>query len=730
MTKTPHATSGSRALRPRARIIHTLGDELVSSATVALSELVKNSYDADSTRVMVRFQESLKKGQGRIEVIDNGNGMDLDIIQTAWLEPATNTKKRRTRSDRKKRRVLGEKGVGRFAAARLAENLEVITRRVGSASEIHVFFDWKQFDDEEKYLDEVEIPWDESTPSEICEKGTVKELWRDVKNPKRQEMEHGTVLRMEKLCDTWDEEQLLELRTVLARLISPFMKAGKGIGNDFQIFLDVPAPFDYLSGPVSSPETLQNPHYSIKGEVGASGQYDLTLKLRDKSRPLHLKGIFKFEDEHKPKSGPFFIELRVWDRDPRSLKDMAGEYETTISDFRRDLDKAAGINIYRDGFRVLPYGEPRNDWLRLDLRRVQNPTLRLSNNQILGYVTITADRNKLLRDQSNREGLMEGQALDDLRELVTFVLNELELRRYDIRHPPEDKQTKMKSGGLFANLDLKDIRDLVKGRHPEDKQLLSIIEEKQKSLGEQVEEVQNVLARYHRLATLGTLIDTVLHDGRAPLAKISNEAFMGVRDASRADLAKPDGLLIQRLGSRFDVIQNQSDVMATVFRKIEPFGGRKSGRPAEITLEEVIKTAFSVLDTRINKLGVQLDLPETVTKVTVDQAEVQEVIVNLLDNSLHWLTQIPKDQREISVQVKRREPNEVEIIFSDSGPGVKDEFRERIFQPYFSTKRNGVGLGLTIAGEIIKDYYAGDLDLIDGGPLQGATFRIILRRRV
>ena len=109
-----------------------------------------------------------------------------------------------------------------------------------------------------------------------------------------------------------------------------------------------------------------------------------------------------------PQCGPFSIELRVWDRD--ALGCLAHERGATITDVRRDLDAAAGINIYRDGFRVLPYGEPRNDWLRLDLRRVQNPAMRLSNNQIMGYVLISADKNSQLRDQSNREGLIEGPA--------------------------------------------------------------------------------------------------------------------------------------------------------------------------------------------------------------------------------------------------------------------------------------------------------------------------------
>ena len=99
---------------------------------------------------------------------------------------------------------------------------------------------------------------------------------------------------------------------------------------------------------------------------------------------------FTFPDRHTPQCGPFSIELRVWDRD--SLSGLVHDRGATLADVRRDLDAAAGINIYRDGFRVLPYGESRNDWLRLDLRRVQNPTMRLSNNQIMGYVLISGEQ--------------------------------------------------------------------------------------------------------------------------------------------------------------------------------------------------------------------------------------------------------------------------------------------------------------------------------------------------
>jgi len=120
---------------------------------------------------------------------------------------------------------------------------------------------------------------------------------------------------------------------------------------------------------------------------------------------------------------------------------------------------------------------------------------------------------------------------------------------------------------------------------------------------------------------------------------------------------------------------------------------------------------------------VQVSLPDTSTQVTVDQAEIQEVMVNMLQNSLYCLAQVPQDCHKVAVGVRRNSTDKVEIVFSDSGPGVEAAFRNAIFDPYFSTKPHGIGFGLTIAGEIVNEYYAGDLELLDSGPLPGATFR-------
>ncbi len=719
--------SGVSILRPRAQMLRRIGDELISSETVAVIELVKNAYDADATRVLVRFQGPLEIGQGTIEVMDNGHGMSLETMQTTWMEPATLFRKRQQRSEQYGRRVLEEKGIGRFAASRLANTLEVVTRRTGEDREIRALFDWSQFDDEHKYLDQVEVLWEESEPAEICPGGTIHTLWGEGQTPESNALTHGTILRMKGLRAIWDKSQFETLHTGLSRLISPFFEQDQLTRHDaFQIYLELPAQFASLSGIIQPPEALKNPHYTVKGSVDETGHYTLTFKLPGQDGQELITGQFPLPDRHMPQCGPFSIELRVWDRD--SLSGLAHERGATLADVRRDLDAAAGINIYRDGFRVLPYGEPRNDWLRLDLRRVQNPTMRLSNNQIMGYVLISADKNPQLHDQSNREGLIEGPALDDLRELVKMVLAELETRRYTIRRPSDTGQQTAPAGGLFSGLDLTGISDLIRKQHPDDTRLLELVQERERELELRVKVVQEVLARYRRLATLGQLVDTVLHDGRAPLAKIGNEAHLGQRDIERT--RTDNGNLLARLRQRFGTISAQVAVLTALFRKIEPFGGRKRGRPVQVRLEQVIADAFSVLETESAAVGAQVSLPDTNTQVTVDQAEIQEVIVNMLQNSLYWLRQVPQDRRKVAVCVRRKSADEVEIVFSDSGPGVKAAVREAIFDPYFSTRPDGVGLGLTIAGEIINEYYAGDLELLDSGPLPGATFRITLRSRV
>lgn len=746
---TPENKPPGSALRPRARLLRTLGQELISNEVVAVIELVKNSYDADATRVMIRFIGPLEPGKGQIEVIDNGCGMELRTVLSVWMEPATPSKRGELRRSNKfKRRYLGEKGIGRFASSRLADELEVVSRTEGRAKEVYAFFDWRQFDDEERYLDQVLILWEERAPAEIRPGGTIENLWKNQKKlPPAKDLGYGTILRMTGLKQKWEAKHFENLRRGLARMISP--KASNNENGKFDVELDLPLEFAEFSSEVEPPTILKHPHYVVKGSVKPNGAFKFTYKVLAegieevfKGRFLRVKdarGRFEFrsrEDaqdvvDHGPSEmrpiecGALELELRIWDRD--ELGNVVQKTHSTIQDIRRDLDAVAGVNVYRDNFRVLPYGEPNDDWLRLDIRRVQNPTLRLSNNQIYGVVHISADTNPQLRDQSNREGLDENQALVDLREMMTEVLSRLETMRYGAR--PRNKAKGGKPiGGIFSGFDLKPLADYVAKNMPQDKTAKELVEKTEDAFGSNLKELQTVLARYQRLATLGQLIDHVLHEGRQPIASINNEAQLGVSDAQRADQHGAE--LILKLTGRFTSIRKQGDVLATAFRRMEPFGGRRRGRPAQLYLEEIIRDAFAVFLTDIDRLNVKTVLPRTQTLVRVDPAEMQEVIINLLQNALYWLEQVNESKRDIAVRVERKGPEHVDVLFSDSGPGVPPQNREMIFEPYFSTKAEGVGLGLSIVGEIVTDYYGGSLQLLDAGPLKGANFLITLKRRV
>lgn len=720
-----------------------LGFELISSEAVALSELVKNSYDADASTVIVSLSDETPDHSARLMVMDDGSGMSAQTVLQTWLEPATPSRRRRKTSPTG-RRSLGEKGIGRFATAKLAHRLELVTYD-GHApdGEVLLRVDWDAFSDETKYLDEIDIPWSVGPVSFFGPNGEALKIWRsrlanyqeDVQRTRWRHLPdatHGTVLWMEELRVSWGEALVRDIAQTLSRLISPAAdEALEQSERDFRILLDVPPRFSGLGGWLGPSEELSRPHYRLRAEVDKDGYARIEMRIRGEgqSRPV-IETQYSGVGADTPRCGPFSLSLRVWDRDADALNEVARD--TSVTELRQLLDQAAGVSVYRDGFRVLPYGEMGDDWLQLDRRRINDPTRRLSNNQIVGAINISADTNPDLIDQTNREGLVEGPALNDLRQLVREFMVLLEQARYNLRHTDEQYRPRSRRDNLFQPFRLTELRDAATNRA--DSELIDLVNDAEERLEEQNRGVREVVARYQRLATLGQLVDQMIHEVAQPVVGAREAAVAGleiIEDNHINTWPTKVQDLIDRLQTEFRIIRDQARVVNDVLRRLAPFGGRRRGRPHTITVEEAMKDACRIMRQDIRNRKVDVTIPESETPVTVDGTELQEILLNLLTNSLYWVTRTPRGHlRQVAFQLQRERDDSLSIFVSDTGPGVPEEDRPHIFEPYFTTREGGVGLGLSIAGQIVEDYYGGSLVLISPGLLGGATFRANLKRRV
>lgn len=709
--------SGEFVFRPRARLIKTIGEELISNDNVAITELVKNSYDAGSPIVDITFtgnvkekeitkrvgrkeiterQHYIEKENATIIIYDQGKGMDFETILHAWMEPATNYKKKEENRNTN-RKFSGEKGIGRFASAKLSSKLELITKQEND-NEIVVWFDWNDFSNEETYLDNVKVNW--------------------VIRPATEIKEHGTILKLTNLSDDWDEDKIGELRVALSRLLNPIVP-----NEDFLISINLPNLIGKsLSGIIERPETLNRPNYFIKGSVSKEGApLSVIFYSKKVGREEILDLPEKLFTSIKPYSaGPFSFEFKVWDRDNENLSSIATEINSIIKNVKRDLDDLCGISIYRDNIRVLPYGNQNNDWVRLDLRRVNNPTLRLSNNQIVGYISIGLETNPELKDQSNREGIVEGQAFEDLKDYVKLLLNEVEQRRYAER-PRESQTTSSSPSSIFEKLSLESLSVEIKEKRPNPEEILNLITKKDVEIKETVIKIQEVISRYRRLSTLGLLIDPIIHDGNNYLHKINLKSTSILNEIQKTDCN------LSKIADRVGEIQKVRRDFSQLFKRIEPFGGRKRGRPQTIVIEDVIKNQFLLNSEELSKYNISYRLSNTQHKVTIDESELAVVLMNLIQNSIYWLSTIDVE-REILVEVED-EQDGLAIIISDNGPGIKNGTEDNIFSPYYSTKPDGIGLGLAIAGEIMSEYN-GELSLIRNSILGGASFKLLFRKRI
>ena len=659
--------SGSVTFRPRARLMKLIGAELISDEVVALVELVKNAYDADATEVMIEFKAVTKPG-GSITVSDNGHGIDRETLLGRWMEPASAWKRDKGGRTKKGRRLLGEKGVGRFAADKLAAHLEVRSRCPRSTQEIRAFVDWDRFDTDDRMLADVRCRWQ-------MEPGT-KKRW------------HGTVLTLSCLRTAWNERAFRRLSTRLARLVTPFSDL-----SDFRVTIESDEFPDY-GGELERPFLGQAP-YTIDASFDGGSQVAIRL---GRSKPEK----YSWNGSGELRCGPVRIQLFAFDLDALA---RVGP----VTELRAWLRQWTGVSIYRDGFRVWPYGEPHDDWLRLDQRRVNNPVVRLSNNQLVGSVHVSRNANPQLRDQTNREGLLQNRALEDLRRLLYFVLQILEAERQKIRHPAgrvELPQGPSENGDKSPYVELERVIQKSKGA------LRSELERVYRDLREartgEVLRQEKLISKYTDLAALAQLSSSVRTAVQEPLACI--------RAASESLQDSLNGSGTQALRSEFRSLRTSVDALDARMKMLALVeGNERNNRRRTIDVESELNRFAAMVRPLMEEKGVTFNT--RIPDGGMLRAEMRpELFLRLLfiltTNSLDWIDDARR--RQIFVAAAEADDRCV-IIFSDTGPGIPVEYRDRIFDPFFSGKEQGQGLGLAVAKDLVAAH--------------GGTIELIKRRR-
>lgn len=636
--------------------------------------------------------------------------MSLQDFQSRWMEPATADKEGR-RISPSGRRLLGSKGIGRFAGAKLGRFLDLETSVAVGAGLIEtvsvVGIDWDAFDGA-RYLDEVSFAFVAS----------------------HREGHAGTKLTISGLRDQWTRDRHEALFAELRRLLSPIEKSDD---LDFHIYLQGTEvhPNDE---PIRPFPVLNACDYEVEGAFDCSGRFIGSMTIRRGGQPpSRIDELFPIKvDDGEAPCGPVLVHLFIFDREASAAQDAArraGFGDVGVREARRILDAVAGVAIYRDRFRIRPYGDSTQDWLTLDTRRVQKPTLKIGHNQVAGILQIDSEGASGLVERSSREGLEQNGSFVRLQRMVLELFARvIEPRRLEFRESAGiDRRPPDAMEGVRKAAELAWAQSLVR-RLPRDEQ-----EAAQKVVAEESERLQGLLAGIQsrqaileERATLGLIIAEVIHEGRNPVSFVATEVARLGRWLP--DICADDELAARRRGEIPKILrglENSAGRLSSLFRMLQPLSGTARGRAKPFHCETVLREVVGLFQQRLaeRKVEVALDANGTDLQALGYPQDLMTAVANILDNAIHWLSSAGTRHPRIDIKVRRNE-SEILVSIADNGPGVPSEFAERVFDVGFTLKVEGMGLGLSIAREALGRS-GGTIALVENDG--GARFDFVLR---
>lgn len=741
----------SDGFRIAARALRQLGAELITSDDIALNELIKNAFDAKSPRVTIKISspfdidtrkivekfkssnfegkddllelkkhllpqidealliENINKSKKTkdkketiiekvitnlcfIEVEDNGYGMNPQELRDSFLVVGTPFKWL-MKKDKSDGSLLGEKGVGRLSIMRLGKYAFLRSGKKGDNYSSSINFDWSQFDDPGKFLDDIKIDVNEFDKE------------KNIDNS-------GTMIKISSLTEYWSKEKVDDfINLYIRRLQDPFQSNKKRFPvdiffNNEKIEISRLHPwFKKSSNFIANIKfTPNNENETLVRELKWHGQNTSERRTWSKSQMMQLTEASSQDLEDL---GPFSLNC-LWFNRSDIRNELVDQSKGQIKD---ELNIwCGGYAIYRDDFRIGKTGSLEDDWLKVDRKSLTSSGFTFNRYQTVGSLSITQKENPFLIDAANREKLVECRELVLLKEILTEIVNvdirsHIEIiREATIKGSVSEASTVESIENAKNNLKkvVVSINTLKKFLPTDQKNEIKEISTTIKNHIEDIRKLETAVKisqekriEILELAGMGMVLDKVVHE----LARLTKNTVDHL-----SKLEKDSNLGVETL----NIIKNIKDQIVATNKRIRSVdrlspSGRNLKKITDIN--NTIKNVFSTYNGRFERHNIETEIiieSNTAKEFNYNVVEslISQIIENLLNNSIYWLKVGLKNNQDKAKITVTLDPRSASITFTDNGPGIAPESAKSIFEPYYTTRKRGKGLGLFIAREL------------------------------
>jgi signal transduction histidine kinase len=749
-----------------ARTLLELGKELISSDEVALYELIKNAVDANSPKVEILVKIQLtrtdyKEAVARIEeedqspadvvdyvqsclidgtsqdaarliaalraaddqedflatlsryynemntieVRDTGDGMSLTDLRDVFLRVGTRSRRIENLTGAKN---LGDKGIGRLSTMRLGDRLRVKTSRSGERNWNLLDIDWALFShDSRKLIQEINIePVVGEEKFDASEKGTsilISALQADWDVVRFTDMLQGRIARMVDPFKPGAANNLIIARHNGQRIAIPSIP--RALLDSAHAYCHVDFRMEDGEPVLEGIVDYRYRHRSIRINERGAEVFSLaqqSVKRRAKRGHAAFK-LVPVRQSAFEALGSFSCDIYWFNR--RVVEAVAGLTEK-MSDTRREISNwSGGPMLYRYGFRILPYGDPSDDWLALDEIAFGVAGFKLNRQQVLGRVLLETPHTAL-SEQTNREGLIQSDAADALRKILMWVVH-TEMRGL-INEADEIEFIERRE----AEQDTKNVATTQKRVDRALAQLREVVGE---SAGDEIGEVAKSVAQLtSQSAALVGRIERVVSEAEEEREKFVYLAGIGLMtEFIFHELERAVGHTMELLSGgslRQATIDSLREQLKTLHKRIAAFDeltGEKRQSKSTFDLADLVDDVLSNHFREFERHGIRVDFqrPDAPFTIKAVRGMVIQILENLVVNAAYWLKQQKRFEPDFAPRLTIvLDAGDRSLTVEDNGPGVTEDRRERIFQPFITSKPTGQGrgLGLYIARELAE----------------------------